>query len=234
MSYILQISNLNKSFGKKQVLCDININIEEGKIVGILGENESGKTTLFKIIAGLSNQNSGKIYIYGKEPSVETKKIVSYLPEVNHLHKWMTTEQVVEYYREFYNDFCIEKFNDLFSAMNINRKKKIAHFTNNEISILKIALVLSRKAKIYLLDEPIGNVDNNYKKIIKNMIIKCYDEKSIILIGLKDIKDFERIIEEVIILSKGKILFNKNAEESRIENGKSIDDLYKEVLNNNV
>ena len=230
MENIIEISGLTKSYLNKKALDDISLNIGMGKVVGILGPNGSGKTTLIKIIAGILRQSKGGILIDGKEPGVYTKSIVSYLPDRNFLYKWMNIQEAVDLYKDFYADFDEEKVYELLNFMKLERNMKIDSLSKGMNEKLNLALVLSRKAKVYVIDEPIAGVDPVARDQILDTIINNYNSESTMIITTHLVRDIERIFDEVIFLRDGLVELKGNAEDLREEKGMQIDDLYKEIF----
>lgn len=230
MKNIVEIKNLTKKYSNKKALDNINLNIEEGKVVGILGPNGSGKTTLIKILVGLLRQTSGEVLIDGQRIGVYTKGVVSYLPDRSFLYKWMRIEDAMNLYKDFYSDFAEEKFNDILAFMNLDKSMKIDSLSKGMHEKLNLSLVLSRNAKLYILDEPIAGVDPVAREQILDAIINNYNDKSSMIITTHLVRDMESILDEVVFLKEGKIVLQGNAEELREEKGKQIDDIYKEVF----
>lgn len=232
MKSILEIENLSKSFSRKKALDNISLDLENSKVLGIIGPASSGKTTLLNIIAGIAREDQGTIKIDGHKPGVYTKEIVSYLPQGNHLHDWMTAKEQIEFFQDFYKDFDREKADGLLNEMKIHGKDKIGNLSKDNLEKLRLILVFSRKAKLYLLDEPFNGVDSLVRDEIIDIISRSYDEESSIIISSKDVKTFERLVDQVAFISAGKILLKGDSEDLRFERRMSIDDLYREVMKN--
>lgn len=230
MKNIVEIKGLTKKYSSKVALNNINLNIEKGKVVGILGPNGSGKTTLIKILAGLLRQTSGEVLIDGRSIGVYTKSIVSYLPDRSFLYKWMKIEDAMNLYKDFYSDFDEEKFNELLSFMKLERNMKIDALSKGMHEKLNLSLVLARNSKLYILDEPIGGVDPVARDQIIDAIINNYNEESSMIITTHLVRDMESILDEVVFLKEGNIALTGSAETLREERGKQIDDIYKEVF----
>ncbi|WP_392486847.1 ABC transporter ATP-binding protein [Haloimpatiens sp. FM7315] len=230
MEYILSSKNLNKRYFTKVALRDVNFNIEEGKIVGLLGPNGSGKTSLIKIVAGILRQSSGEISICGHKPSAYTKGIVSYLPDKEYLYKWMSIDDAIKLFKDFYEDFDEKKADELLKFMKLDRNLNVKELSKGMYEKLTLALVLSRKAKLYVLDEPLGGVDPVAREKILDAIINNYTENSSMLITTHLVKDIERVFDDVAFIKEGEIILKGNAEELRVKNEKSIDELYREVF----
>lgn len=230
MSPIVEVKNLTKKYLNKTALDGLSLNIEEGKVVGILGPNGSGKTTLIKILTGLLRQTSGEVAIAGKPVGVGTKEVVSYLPDRNFLYKWMKIEDAYQMYKDFYQDFDEEKFAQLLAFMKLERGMKIDSLSKGMHEKLNLSLVLARNAKLYILDEPIAGVDPVARDQILDAIINNYNEKSSMIITTHLVRDMESMLDEVVFLKDGNIILTGNAESLREEKGMQIDDLYKEVF----
>ncbi|KIO64887.1 hypothetical protein B4064_2633 [Caldibacillus thermoamylovorans] len=230
MSNIVEINNLTKKYANKTALDNVNLNIERGKVVGILGPNGSGKTTLIKILTGLLRQTSGEVLIDGNKVGVKTKSVVSYLPDRNFLYKWMRIEDACHMYKDFYTDFDEVKFNELLAFMNLNRSMKIDSLSKGMHEKLNLALVLSRNAKLYILDEPIAGVDPVARDQILDAIINNYNEDSSMIITTHLVRDMESMFDEVVFLKDGQIVLTGNAEALREEKGKQVEEIYKEIF----
>ncbi|CEE00763.1 MULTISPECIES: ABC transporter ATP-binding protein [Bacillaceae] len=230
MSNIVEINNLTKKYANKTALDNVNLNIERGKVVGILGPNGSGKTTLIKILTGLLRQTSGEVLIDGNKVGVKTKSAVSYLPDRNFLYKWMRIEDACHMYKDFYTDFDEAKFNELLAFMNLNRSMKIDSLSKGMHEKLNLALVLSRNAKLYILDEPIAGVDPVARDQILDAIINNYNEDSSMIITTHLVRDMESMFDEVVFLKDGQIVLTGNAEALREEKAKQIEEIYKEIF----
>ena len=230
MKNIVEIKGLTKKYFNKVALNNINLNIEEGRVVGVLGPNGSGKTTLIKILTGILRQTSGQVLIDGKPVGVYTKSIVSYLPDRNFLYKWMKIEDAMNLYKDFYADFDEEKFNELLAFMKLEKGMKIDSLSKGMHEKLNLSLVLARNARLYILDEPIAGVDPVARDQILDAIINNYNEKSSMIITTHLVRDMESILDEVVFLKEGNIVLAGSAEGLREERGKQIDDIYKEVF----
>lgn len=230
MKNIIEIKNLTKIYFNKRALDNISLNIEEGKVVGILGPNGSGKTTLIKILTGLLRETKGEVLIDGHKVGVYTKSIVSYLPDRNFLYSWMTIKDAFEFFKDFYKDFDEEKFEELLDFMKLEKGMKITSLSKGMHEKLNLSLVLSRKAKLYILDEPIAGVDPVARDQILDAIISNYRENSSMLITTHLVRDIESVFDDVIFLKEGEVVLKGNAEALREERGKKIDDIYKEIF----
>lgn len=230
MENIIEIKGLTKSYLNKKALNNISLNLEKGKVIGILGPNGSGKTTLIKIITGILRSTKGEVLIDGKKPGVYTKSIVSYLPDRNFLYEWMKVEEAITFYKDFYEDFDEKKAYELLDFMKLTKTAKINSLSKGMKEKLNLTLVLSRKAKVYILDEPIAGVDPVARDQILDAIIKNYNEDSTMIITTHLVRDIEGVFDEVVFLKDGEVYMKGNAEELREEKCLQIDDLYKEIF----
>lgn len=230
MSSLVEISNLTKKYLNKIALDGLSLNIEEGKVVGILGPNGSGKTTLIKILTGLLRETSGDVLINGQKVGVATKSFVSYLPDRSFLYKWMSIRDAANLYKDFYSDFDENKFEELLDFMKLQRGMKIDSLSKGMHEKLNLSLVLSRNAKLYILDEPIAGVDPVARDQILDAIINNYNENSSMIITTHLVRDMENMFDDVVFLKDGQIVLKGSAEALREEKGKQIDDIYKEVF----
>lgn len=228
--FILKANNIEKSYFNKKALNGINLEVKKGRIIGLLGPNGSGKTTFLKIAAGILRQSSGEISIDGHKPGVHTKAIVSYLPDKDYLFKWMKIKDAIEFFNSFYKDFDKDKAAELLKFMNLDESSKITALSKGMCEKLYLTLTLSRKAKLYILDEPLGGVDPTTREKILDAILDNYSEDSSMIITTHLVNDIERLFDDVAFISKGEIVLSGNAEEFRNEKGISIDELYREVF----
>ena len=225
---ILSCENLTKQYGAVTALDGVNLNIEPGRIVGLLGPNGSGKTTLIKIANGLLTPTSGRILINGMEPGVETKKLVSFLPERTYLANWMSVKQLLNYFQDFYEDFDRERAATMLAHLNIPETQRIRQMSKGTREKVQLILVMSRRARLYLLDEPIGGVDPAARDYILNTIIGNYDPQAAVVISTHLIADVEPLLDEVVFIQNGHILRHTPVDEIREQMGKSVDALFRE------
>ena len=230
MMPILECKDLSKAYGKIQALEHVSFEIAPGKIVGLLGPNGSGKTTLIKMANGLITWDSGELLIDGKAPGKETKTIVSYLPERTYLADWMSVRQLLDFFCDFYADFQRPRAEEMLSHLNIRQDMKIRQMSKGTREKVQLILVMSRKAKLYLLDEPIGGVDPATRDYIIHTIIGNYDPEAAVVISTHLIADVEQILDEVIFISQGQIVLQKSVDEIRETQGKSVDQMFREVF----
>lgn len=230
MSTIFQCENLTKRYGGITALKGLSISVESGRIVGLLGPNGSGKSTLIKLANGLLTPTEGEIKINGNPVGVESKKIVAYLPERTYLNNWMTVKQMVDYFKDFYDNFDEARAYDMLEKLGINPKDKLKSMSKGTKEKVQLILVMSRDAELYFLDEPIGGVDPAARDYILNTIITNYNPKASIIISTHLISDIENILDDVVMIKKGELVLHKSVDELREENGKSVDELFREVF----
>ena len=226
---ILEIKNLIKKYHTKNVIDNISLNVDSGKIVGLLGPNGSGKTTLIKLLAGLLTATSGDILIDNKEIGIETKAIVSFLPDRPYFANWMKVHDILAFFADFYRDFSMKKATEMLKLLNIGVNDRIKTMSKGTKEKLNLVLVMSRAARLYLLDEPIAGVDPAARDYILRTIISNYSEDSSVIITTHHIADVENILDDVIFLNEGKIELNSAVEDLREEHGKSVDEIFRET-----
>lgn len=226
---LLECKNLSKYYSGKCALDRIDLTIESGKIVGLLGPNGSGKSTLIKIISGLLKPSDGELKVGGKDIGVETKKIVSYLPDHDYLNDWMKVEDIITMFEEFYDDFDRKRAVDMITKLNIDTKQQLKNLSKGTKEKVQLILVMSRHANLYLLDEPIGGVDPAARDYILNTIINNYEENATVIIATHLIADIEQVLDEVIFINQGKIALQSTVDDIREQEGKSVDSLFREV-----
>ncbi len=226
---ILEIKNLIKKYHTKNVIDNISLNVDSGKIVGLLGPNGSGKTTLIKLLAGLLTATSGDILIDNKEIGIETKAIVSFLPDRPYFANWMKVHDILAFFADFYRDFSMKKAMEMLKLLNIGVNDRIKTMSKGTKEKLNLVLVMSRAARLYLLDEPIAGVDPAARDYILRTIISNYSEDSSVIITTHHIADVEKILDDVIFLNEGKIELNSAVEDFREERGKSVDEIFRET-----
>ena len=224
---LLEIKNLSKSYDKKKVLKNINLTIPRDRIIGLLGKNGTGKSTLIKLINDLLVPTSGEILINGEKVGVESKKIISYLPERTYLDKSMTVDNVIEYFSDFYDNFDARKARKLLKDLDLDTSLKLSKMSKGMQEKVQLVLVMSRKSDLYILDEPLGGVDPATRDYILDTILTNFDEGASVIISTHLITDVERILDEVIFIDKGKIVLQSSADELRNKEGKSIDEIFR-------
>lgn len=230
MSELLRCENLVKTYGSRPALNGINLTVESGRIIGLLGPNGAGKTTLIKMINGLLTPTSGQILIDGKTPGPLTKPLVSYLPDVNYLNHWMTVEQIVRMFTDFYDDFRPELAFEMIGRLGVDRKSRLKTLSKGNKEKVSLILVMSRSAKLYVLDEPIAGVDPATRDYIISTIINNYNPDASVLISTHLISDIESVLDEVIFINNGQIILHDSVDHLREEHGESVDELFREVF----
>lgn len=230
MNTLLECKSLCKSFSGFTALSNIDLSLPQGQIIGLLGSNGSGKTTLLKLINGLLVPDSGSINIGGFKPGIETKKMISYLPERTYLADWMKVSDVVSFFKDFYDNFDSAKAYDMLKSLHIEPNRQLKTLSKGTKEKVQLILVMSRKADLYCLDEPIGGVDPASRDYILNTIIKNYSENASVLISTHLIADIEMILDDVIFLKDGSIFLHSSVDDLRIKEQRSIDTLFREVF----
>jgi len=228
--YLVECKNVFKNYGEKEVLKDVNINIEKGKIIGLLGKNGMGKSTLIKLINDLLTPTSGTILINGKEVGVESKKIISYLPERTYLDKSMTVKEAIKFFKEFYDNFDEEKAIRLLKDLDLNIDDKLSKMSKGMQEKVQLVLVMSRNADLYILDEPLGGVDPATRDYILDTILTNFNEGASVIISTHLISDIERILDEVIFIDKGKIILQESADKLREKENSSVDEVFRRMF----
>lgn len=229
MATILKTTNLTKKYGNKLALDNLNLEVNEGEVLGVLGPNGSGKTTLLKIITNLHKKSSGEITICGEEPGIKTKGFVSYLPDRNFLYKWMKIKDAKEFYVDFFPDFNTNTFDEMLEMMKLDANQKVTALSKGMQEKLNLTLCLSRDAKLYVLDEPIGGVDPLARDMILDSIIDKSFEKKTMIITTQLVRDIENIFDKCLFLHNGKDIMQGNVEEIRNENSMTIEEAFKDV-----
>lgn len=227
---LLKVENLSKSYGKKQVLKNISFTINEGRIVGLLGKNGTGKSTLIKLINDLLTVDSGEILVNGKKIGVESKKDISYLPERTYLDKSMKVREVVHFFEEFYDNFDSKKAHKLLKDLGLDEEQKLSKMSKGMQEKVQLVLVMSRKAKLYILDEPLGGVDPATRDYILDTILTNFNENASIIISTHLISDIERILDDVIFINKGKIILTGEADKLRDKENAGIDEIFRRMF----
>ncbi len=228
MSELLTCRNLTKNYGGLVALNNINLKVESGKIIGLLGPNGSGKTTFIKILNGLLTPTSGELLVNGNKPGVESKKQVAYLPDNSYLNSWMTVEQIVKMFSDFYADFRPQLAYEMLSRLGITPKAKLKTLSKGNKEKVCLILVMSRNALLYVLDEPIAGVDPATRDYVISTIINNYNPEASVIISTHLIADIEQVLDEVIFINNGNIVLQKTVDEIREENKKSVDELFRE------
>ena len=227
---LVKIEKVNKYYGKKHVLKDVNLTISKGKIIGLLGKNGTGKSTLIKLINDLLTPDSGTILVNGKSIGIESKKVISFLPERTYLDKTMTVDKVIEYFEDFYDDFDSKKERKLLKDLDLDSTQKLSKMSKGMQEKVQLVLVMSRKAELYILDEPLGGVDPATRDYILDTILSNFNEGASVIISTHLISDIERILDEVIFNDKGKIILQSNCDELRNKENASIDEIFRRMF----
>ena len=227
---LLEIKKLNKSFDNKKILTDINLSISCGKIVGLLGKNGAGKSTLIKLINDLLTPSSGEILVNGIKIGVESKKVISYLPERTYLNKQMKVSEIIELFKDFYQDFDEDKAIRLLKDLDLDINQSLTKMSKGMQEKVQLVLVMSRKADLYILDEPLGGVDPATRDYILDTILSNFNENASVIISTQLISDIERILDEVIFIDKGKIVLKSDADKLRNKEKASIDEIFRRMF----
>lgn len=227
---LVEFKNVNKSFDDKVILTDISFRINKGKIVGLLGKNGMGKSTIIKLLNGLLTPTTGEVLINDLAPGVESKKIISYLPERSYLDKSMSVNQILNFFHEFYDNFNIDTARKLLYDLNLSETDNLNKMSKGMLEKLQLVLVMSREADLYVLDEPLGGVDPATRDYILDTILSNFKEGASILISTHLISDIERILDDVIFVDHGKIILSKSADELRAEYNESIDEIFRRMF----
>lgn len=230
MQYSLECRQLSKYFGGIKALYNVDIKLEKGKIIGLLGPNGSGKTTLLKLAAGLLKQTCGEILIDGVVPGEATKSMVSYLPERNFLNPSMKVYETLDMFSDFYADFDRKRAEDMLASLHIDANLRYKSLSKGTKEKVQLVLVMSRRARLYLLDEPIGGVDPATRDYILNTIVSNYAEDATVLISTHLISDVEKVLDEFLFLKYGEVVLHSTADEVREQFGKSVDEYFREVF----
>ena len=226
----LVCNDLSKSYGSVKALDHVNLNLEEGKLIGLLGPNGSGKTTLIKLASRLLVPTEGSITICGKEPSPETKAMVSYLPDRNYLPDWMNSGDLLDMFEDFFADFDRARAIEMLESLNIDMKMPLKKMSKGTKEKVQLIMTMSRHAKLYLLDEPIAGVDPAARDYILRTIISNYDENATVLISTHLIADVENVLDEAIFLKEGQVVLHQGVDELKESTGKSVDEYFREVF----
>ena len=228
--YILKISDLKKSYSKNEVLKGIDMEIEKSKIVALLGPNGCGKSTLIKLINGLLKADSGSILVDNKELGIETKKYISYLPERTYLNNWMKVKDILAFFKDFYEDFDMEKAKKMLVDLSINEDVRLKTLSKGMKEKVQLVLVMSRNTKLYILDEPIAGVDPASREYIMKSILTNLPEEATLLIITHLVQDIEGICDEIVMLADGVVKLRGETDALRQEYSKSIDEIFREVF----
>ena len=227
---MIEVKNVSKRYKNTNALDNVSFTLHAGQIVGLLGPNGSGKTTLIKILNGLLRDFDGEVKIDGKDIGVETKAMISYLPDVNFFGEWMDGDHARDLFKDMYPDFDEQRLFDLFNKLKLDPKQKLKTMSKGMKERFHLAFVMARKAHIYILDEPIGGVDPAARELILNTILDNYNPDSLVILSTHIISEIEQIFDSVLFLKEGQLVLNDQIEELRTKHQKSIDELFKEVF----
>lgn len=227
---LVKCINVNKNFGDKEILRDINLTIPRGKIIGLLGKNGTGKSTLIKLLNDLLTPTSGEILINGEKVGVNSKRIISYLPERTYLDKSMTVDKVIEYFSDFYDNFDSNKARKLLDDLGLDTTLKLSKMSKGMQEKVQLVLVMSRRAQLYILDEPLGGVDPATRDYILDTILTNFNEGASVIISTHLIADIERILDEVIFIDNGRIILQDETDNLRNEENGSIDEIFRRMF----
>ena len=225
---LVYLDHVQKLYGKHTALYDVSVNIQPGRIIGLLGPNGSGKTTIIKLINGLLQPTSGNVYIHGQRPSIETKKVISYLPDTTYLDENMKISEAIRFFQDFYSDFNVARAHKLLTDLQLRPEQRLRQLSKGNKEKVQLILVMSREADLYILDEPIGGVDPAARDYILRTIIQNRRPNSSVLISTHLIADVEQVLDEALFINQGRILLHENTTVLRNKYGKSIDAIFRE------
>lgn len=225
---LVYLDHVTKNYGHEVALMDVSLNIQPGRIIGLLGPNGSGKTTIIKLINGLLQPSLGNIYIHGQLPSPASKKVVSYLPDTTYLNENIKISDAISYFQDFYSDFNVQRAYQLLNDLHLHPNQKLNNLSKGNKEKVQLILVMSREADLYVLDEPIGGVDPAARDYILRTIIQNRRPNSSVLISTHLIADIEQVLDEAIFINQGRILLHENTTVLRNQHGKSIDEIFRD------
>ena len=225
---LVYLDHVQKLYGKHTALYDVSVNIQPGRIIGLLGPNGSGKTTIIKLINGLLQPTSGNVYIHGQRPSIETKKVISYLPDTTYLDENMKISEAFRFFQDFYSDFNLARAHKLLTDLQLRPEQRLRQLSKGNKEKVQLILVMSREADLYILDEPIGGVDPAARDYILRTIIQNRRPNSSVLISTHLIADVEQVLDEALFINQGRIMLHENTTVLRNQYGKSIDAIFRE------
>ena len=224
---LVYLDHVQKLYGKHTALYDVSVNIQPGRIIGLLGPNGSGKTTIIKLINGLLQPTSGNVYIHGQRPSIETKKVISYLPDTTYLDENMKISEAIRFFQDFYSDFNVARAHKLLTDLQLRPEQRLRQLSKGNKEKVQLILVMSREADLYILDEPIGGVDPAARDYILRTIIQNRRPNSSVLISTHLIADVEQVLDEALFINQGRIMLHENTTVLRNQYGKSIDAIFR-------
>lgn len=230
MTALVQFDHVTKQYKNKKALDDVCFTLEPGKIYGLLGPNGSGKSTAIKIMNDLLQPTSGQVLVNGEKPGIESKKIISYLPDRNYLNDWMRVKDALKLFQDFYQDFDFDRAITMLKNLDISINIRLKNLSKGTLEKVQLVLIMARRAKLYVLDEPIAGVDPAARDYILQTILNNYEDDSSILISTHLITDVEKILDEILFLQDGHIVLHGKVDDIRAEHGKSIDGLFREVF----
>lgn len=230
MSELLKISNVTKKYRHFKALDNVSLTLESGKIIGLLGPNGSGKTTLIKIINGLLKEYDGEVLVDGNKVGVDSRRLISYLPDESYFQDWMYAKDVLNIFSDLYDDFDLDNCLTLMNRFKLNKNMKVKEMSKGMKEKFQLSLVMSRKAKLYILDEPIAGVDPAAREVILDVILNNYEEDALVLISTHLISDLETIFDDIVFLKDGQVVLHQSTEAMRIERKQSIDEAFREVF----
>ena len=225
---LVYLDHVQKLYGKHTALYDVSVNIQPGRIIGLLGPNGSGKTTIIKLINGLLQPTSGNVYIHGQRPSIETKKVISYLPDTTYLDENMKISEAIRFFQDFYSDFNVARAHKLLTDLQLRPEQRLRQLSKGNKEKVQLILVMSREVDLYILDEPIGGVDPAARDYILRTIIQNRRPNSSVLISTHLIADVEQVLDEALFINQGRIMLHENTTVLRNQYGKSIDAIFRE------
>ena len=227
---LIELRNLTKFYGRTRALSAVNLQLQSGQIVGLCGPNGSGKTTIIKILNGLLHNYTGQVIIDGHKPDQHTRSLISYLPDVTYLPEWMTGKELITMFRDLYTDFDSGKMDELLARMQLDKTTRIRELSKGNKEKFQLALVMSRRARIYILDEPIAGVDPAAREFILDTILNNYAEDALLLLSTHLIADVEKIFDSVIFLKQGEVSLFRRVDDIREQEKCSVDQLFREVF----
>ena len=225
---LVECAGLSKSFGATRALDGVDLRLERGKIIALAGPNGSGKTTLIKLLNGLLQPDGGSVTIDGHSPDNYTRSIVSYLPDRDYFADWMTIQDMMDYFKDFYADFDVQKAEEMCATLGLRPRQRIKTLSKGTREKMQLMLVMSRKASLYVLDEPLAGVDPAARDFILHTILTNYNETGSVLISTHLISDVEQVLDEVVFLKEGRVILHENADDLREKEGRSVDEIFRE------